>query len=350
MKDMQFYDNMFMELYHSALKVARDLALVKKGERVLVLADTAIDREMIQSVAAAAYSLGAKPALVIYETAPEVDVEPPDHVAAAMKSSDVIISFPLKYILHTRAYIEALKAGSRILELTGMDKEMMIRLIGLTDYDTMCRLGDKLRELTAKARRVTIKTEKGTMLEFENDPSRPVFHNDGILREKGLYKPLGGQISWAPIEETVEGTFVVDSFIWPPDEIGVVSSPVKLKIKGGRIVEVTGQGPEASIFKSWLASFNDDKMYYIAHASWGFHPNARLRGIPLEDERIYATIEFGFGSQSPKFKGSVGSAAAHTDAGVLYPEVRFDGELIASGGRFVHPELAELDKVLKSRG
>ena len=71
---------------------------------------------------------------------------------------------------------------------------------------------------------------------------------------------------------------------------------VKIVIKNGHIVEVSG-GKEASIFKKWLKSFNDEKMYYVAHASWGFHPNARLRGIPLEDERVYGGIEFGFESQ-----------------------------------------------------
>ncbi len=344
---MSYYEHMFMELYHAALKVARDLALVKEGERVLVLADTAVDREMAEAVAAAAYSLGGRASLMIYETVPEVDMEPPEHVAAAMKASDVIITFVVKYILHTRAYLDALKGGTRILELSGMDKEMMIRLIGLTDYESMCMLGDKLRELTQKARHVVIKSERGTHLEFDNDPSRPVFHNDGILREKGVYKPLGGQISWAPVEETIEGVLVIDGFIWPPDELGVLRSPVKLSIKKGKIVEVTGPGPEASVFKSWLAKFNDEKMYYLAHASWGFHPNARLRGLVLEDERIYASMEFGFGSQSPKFKGSVGPAASHTDVGILYPDVLFDGELVASGGRFVHPELRELDERLK---
>ena len=341
-----FYENMFMELYEAALKTVKLLANVKPGEKVLVLSDTAIDRKMLEYVAAAAHAVGGEAALLIYKTQKEVDMEPPGHVAAAMRGSDVIISFPLMYILHTKAYIEALKAGARILELTGMDPEMMIRLIGKVDYEAMCKLGDKLRELTAKARKVKVKTSKGTMLEFENDPKRPVYHNDGIVKERGIYKPLGGQISWAPVEETINGVMVVDGFIWPPDELGVLGREVKLVIRNGRIVEVIG-GREAEIFRKWLASFNDEKMYYVAHASWGFHPNARLRGIPLEDERVYGGIEFGFGSQSPKFKGKVGSAKAHTDVSILNPTVYFDGEVVVKNGRFVHPELVELDRKLK---
>jgi len=343
-----YSENMFMELYNAALKTAKVLAQVKPGEKVLVLADTAIDRRMLEYVTGAVHALGAEAALMIYETRGEVDVEPPAHVAAAMKASDVVISFPLMYIIHTEAYINALKSGTRVLELTGMDPDMMIRLIGRVDYEAMCELGEKLRVLTARARKVRIETAKGTKLEFENDPNRPVYHNDGILREKGVYKPLGGQISWAPIEETINGVLVADGFIWPPDELGVLKSEVKLEIRNGRIVRISG-GKEAEIFRKWLESFNDEKMFYVAHASWGFHPNAKLRGIPLEDERVYAGIEFGFGSQSPKFKGSVGIASAHTDVSVLNPTIYFDGEVVARGGRFVHPELRELDIKLKGK-
>ena len=346
MSVLAYYDNMFMELFQAAYKTASLLAQVKQGEAALVLADTAIDRRMLEYVAASAHLLGADAALMVYRVQGEVDQEPPRHVAAAMQSSDVIISFPLMYILHTKAYLEALRRGARILELTGMDPEMMIRLIGRTDYDGMVMLGDKLRDLTAKARHVVVESDKGTHLEFDNDPSRPVYHNDGILREKGFYKPLGGQISWAPVEDSINGVIVADGFIWPPDEIGVLESEVKLTIREGRITRIEG-GREARILEKWLESLGDEKMYYVAHASWGFHPNARLRGIPLEDERVYGGVEFGFGSQSPKFKGKIGRAAAHTDISILGPRVYFDGELVAANGRFIHPELRELDRRLK---
>lgn len=338
--------SMFMELYNSALKTVRDLALIKSGENILILADTVVDWEMLKMLASAAYSLNAEPSIMIYETREEVNVEPPKHVAEAMKSSDVVISLPLMYILHTNAYNEALKAGARILELTGMNPDMMIRLIGRVDYLRMCELGDRLAKITKDAKEVHIKSSSGTDLRFENDPARPVFHNDGILREKHVYKTLGGQISWAPIEDSIEGTIIADTFIWPPTELGVLKNPVKLRIKEGRIIEIEG-GVEAKIFENWLRSMEDEKMYYVAHASWGFHPKARLTGIPLEDERLYAGIEFGFGSQSLKFRGRIGKARSHTDVGLYNPDVYFDEVLIAHGGRFVHEDLRELDKTLK---
>lgn len=335
-----------MELYEATFKTVKDLACVTSGETVLILADTAIDWDMMKLLASAAKFLEAEPSIMIYETRDDVNLEPPKNISEAMKSSDVIISLPLMYILHTNAYNEALKSGSRILELTGMNPDMMIRLIGRTDYLTMCKLGESLTRLTKQAREVTIKSESGTDLRFDNDPSRPIFHNDGIVNQKHIYKPLGGQISWAPVEDSIEGVIIADTFIWPPSDIGILKNPVKITIREGRIIKIDG-GVEAKMFENWLKSLADEKMYYVAHASWGFHPKAKLTGVPLEDERLYAGIEFGFGSQSLKFQGKIGKAKSHTDVGLYNPSVYYDEVLICHNGRFVHSELTELDRKLK---
>lgn len=88
-------------------------------------------------------------------------------------------------ISHTKSYYEAMKAGTRILELTEMDTDMMIRLIGKTNYQSRYMLSKKLTELTMCARKVKIVTKEEVILEFVNNSSRPVFHSDGILRERG---------------------------------------------------------------------------------------------------------------------------------------------------------------------
>jgi leucyl aminopeptidase (aminopeptidase T) len=77
---------------------------------------------------------------------------------------------------------------------------------------------------------------------------------------------LAGQISWSPIESTINGTLVFDGALWPPLELGKLNNPVKLEIKEGRITKIEG-GAEADIFADWLKSFNDPNMYRIAHYS-----------------------------------------------------------------------------------
>jgi len=112
-----------------------------------------------------------------------------------------------------------------------------------------------------------------------------------------------------------------------------------VKIEGGR---------EAKIFEAWLGSFNDPNMFKIAHLSYGCNPGARLSGNILEDERVWGVVEWGIGYQSPTFKGKVGHASSHTDGICLYPTVIGDGEKVIERGEFIHPELVDLAKKLKS--
>jgi len=56
----------------------------------------------------------------------------------------------------------------------------------------------------------------------------------------------------------------------------------------------------------------------------------------------------GIGSQSYTFKGKLGLASSHTDGVCLNPTVIGDGTKIIEEGEYVHPELAELARKLKS--
>jgi hypothetical protein len=60
-------------------------------KNVLVLADTFVDRELVDAFAAAAYALGGETQVMIFETRPTINMEPPKAVAAAMGASDLVI-------------------------------------------------------------------------------------------------------------------------------------------------------------------------------------------------------------------------------------------------------------------
>ncbi|KPV63480.1 MAG: Thermophilic metalloprotease (M29) [Candidatus Bathyarchaeota archaeon BA1] len=339
---------LWMELAKAADVLIKQLLCARSGENLLLYADTSTDPDIVNAVAAAGYTAGVIPTIIWYETRPEVDMEPPKPVAAAMKNADVICEFAKMYIIHTNAYYEALKAGARHLCLTGITKEMMIRCIGRVDYPLIVELGDRLTELTCKASEVKITSPGGTNITFKNDPERPIIHHRGVIKKAGERAMLGGQISWAPIEETINGAIVFDGSLWPPDEIGLLKSPIKLVIKNGRVVEVRGEA-EARILESWLSSFEHPSMYNLAHVSYGFNPGARLTGNILEDERIFGCIEWGIGSQTDYFMGRAGRAPSHTDGIILNPSIQLDREPIEEEGKYVHPMLVEISQKLKGR-
>lgn len=325
------------DLKKAALAVIEQMCKVKSGEDVLIYADTSANAEVVESIAEAAYIKGGIVSVLWYETRPEVAMEPPAPLAAAMRAADVVIELAEKYLIHTKAYHEALKAGSRNLCLTGMTPDMMKRCIGNINYGKMAELGDSIAELLQKADLMEIKTPAGADLESKI-AGRPVYHNSGVITKPGEQSFLGGQVAWAPIEETINGVIVFDGSIWPPDEVGLVGTPIRMKVDKGEVTNISG-GSEAKVVENWLNSFADPNMFKIAHFSYGFNPGARLSGKILEDERIFGCIEIGLGSQRPRFKGKVGRAKAHTDGVMLNPTVTLDGEIIEQEGRFTHPLL-----------
>jgi len=323
------------ELAKGAKKLVADIMLVKPGEEVVITADTASDWRVVQAVAQATFVADANPVVVWYKTQPNAQMEPPPAVAHAVAVADVWIELAVAYILYTEARKNATQAGCRYACMSGMDVDMIVRTIARVDYPKMLKLGDKLCELTQQTDEIRITNPAGTDLVAHNG-GQPVRQSGGLGDKKGASVMLGGQVAWLPVVDSIQGTLVFDAALWPPAEIGVLSSPVTLKIEKGFIQEITG-GAEAQVFEKWLASFNDSKMYRIAHYTYGFNPGViRPMGRIVEDERIFGCVEFGIGSRMDW------KAASHTDGVVLNPSVWLDGELIEDTGNYVHPDLVKI--------
>lgn len=328
-------NHLSFELGQAARKTVEEFLPVKPGENAVITVDSSGDRRVVAAVAQAIYAAGAHPVVVEYETLPEATMEPPAPVAAALKAADVWYEFSLQYLLYTNARLEATKAGCRHTSLEAMDVDMMVRTIGRVDYPTMDELGRRLRALCMAAETVHITDPNGTDLTCPVDKHPPRYLPGSGQPGQGFSKMLGGQSGFsAQIEET-SGVIVFDGCIWPPAEIGPLTSPVCLTIERGRITRVTG-GPEAAVFERWLAKFDSDVLRQIAHISFGFNPGVkRISGRILEDERVFGCLNIGFGPQR------LGSPS-HTDGVILRPSIVADGVEIERAGVYVHADLVDL--------
>jgi leucyl aminopeptidase (aminopeptidase T) len=340
--------SMYMELAKAAHTLVNDVLLIKKGEDVLIWGDTACDEAVCKATASAAYTAGATPCIVLFQTKANPMEEPPKPLAAAMMNADVTIEYAMQYLLYTKAQVDALNQRNRAyICLTGCDTEGMVRTIAMVNYKKMIQLGDKLAELTGKADEIRITSPAGT--DFTGKiGGRPV-ENYGSTADKRKYIMLGGQTGWACLENSQDGTLVFDGNLWPPDEVRAnIRTPIKLKVAKGVIKEISG-GIEADIFKKWMTSFNDENMYRIAHICYGYNPGARITGNIAEVERVFGVVQVGWGTQGPLIRPDLGGkpgwrAAAHCDGIMLNPSVYLDGETIEEKGRYVHPDLARIVK------
>ena len=101
------------EVMAGAKKLLQEIMLTKPGDEVAITVDTAGDWRVALATAQAAYALGAKPTLLLYQTQPDAQMEPPAPVAAALAKADVWIEFAVQYILYTEARRKATEADSR---------------------------------------------------------------------------------------------------------------------------------------------------------------------------------------------------------------------------------------------
>ena len=326
------------ELAAGARKLIEQIMLVKPGETVVITADTSTDMRVVQATARAAMAAGAVPTVVIHPTQSEGYQEPPAPVAGAVAPADVWIEFAVGLIFLSDAYKQAIDNGVRYVCLTGMDAIMLVNTIQRVDIHKLIALGDLLKDMAMGADKVEIRSPAGTNLAAYNK-GRKARQSGTLADTPGKPVMLGGQVSWCPLEETINGRLVFDGALYPPTDLGILKEPVVLTLENGIVTQVEG-GAEAKRFEKWLADFNDPNMYRLAHFSFGFNPGVtKVTGRIVEDERVFGCMEMGIGSQGAQIMGKTWNAAAHTDGIILNPTVILDGETIEEEGRYVHPDL-----------
>ncbi|ROQ63496.1 leucyl aminopeptidase (aminopeptidase T) [Streptomyces sp. 840.1] len=337
------------ELALAARKLVEEVMLVKRGEHVVLTGDTSSDRRVIEATAQAVAAAGAHPVVVWYETLPGASMEPPRPVAGAIADADVWIEFAVSYLMHSDAFRAAMANGCRYTNLTAMDVQMLVATVGRPDFQGVIRLGKALVALLEAADEVRITSANGTDLVGRNG-DRPI-----NLRGKPAEKPgetvmLSGQISWNPLEETQDGVLVFDGALWPPDELGLLRSPVRCTVEKGVVTKIEGDA-DADTFRRWMESFDDPNMFRIAHWSLGFNPGVLApTGRIVEDERVFGCVELGIGTKGAWIGGEPWVAAAHTDGSVLGPSIYLDGVAIEENGRYVHPDLVTICRDLGVAG
>lgn len=337
------------EVTNAALKLVRDFMLVKEGENVVITADTSADFRVVEAVAGAAYSVGANPVIIHYPTSGKAFEEPIRPVADAVEHADVWIELAYYCSMHTPCFKKALENGARFTCLNGMDVIMLVNTVGRVNYDVLIEFGEYLTDKVHRSNEVIVTDKNGTNLVGYNQ-GRGVKHSGQRATKKGYPVMLGGQVSWCPVEETINGKLIFDAALFPPDTLGLLNSNVELTLEKGVVTKIEG-GKDAAIFEKWLSKFNDPNMFRLAHYSIGFNPGVtKPTGRIVEDERLFGCIEMGIGSQGASLMGACWDAASHTDGIVSKPTILLDDYKLEENGIYVDPEARKFCKALGVEG
>ena len=338
------------ELGRAAEVLTGELLALKSGETFVITADTASDDRVADATARAAFALGAKPMVIRLASPLGVGraadpMLPIDALVGALRGADAWVEFNNQWLLYSTPHDRAMRENKRLryLCLVGMNTDLMVRCIGRVDHTALKRFLERAAYVLRAADRLRVTSPAGTDLEFRNIAGRGALTRDGYADKPGTYM-MGGFIAWAPDLESINGTLVFDGSLSPP--CGRLEQPIRMTIEAGVIGDIEG-GSQARQLAGYLDAFGHARMRRIAHASFGFHPNARLTGNIVEDERVWGCTEWGIGHVGATLIPPDGiPAPSHSDGQSLDCSVWLDGQPMLETGQIVHPELAELAKPL----
>jgi len=339
-----------LELGKAADILTRDLLKLRPGETIVITADTESDARVVNETAKAAFTLGARP-LVIWLASPlgvgqaADPMLPIGSLVGALCSADAWVEFNNQWLLYSTVHDRAMRENERLryLCLVGMNADLMVRCIGRVDHTALKQFLEKAVDVLRVADRIRVTSPGGTDLEFRNIAGRGALIRDGYADRPGTYM-MGGFIAWVPDLESIQGTLVFDGSLTPP--CGRLKQPIRTTIEAGVIVDIEG-GSQAQQLAGYLDAFDHPRMKRIAHSSFGFHPNARLTGDIVEDERVWGCTEWGIGHVGATLIPPNGiPAPSHSDGQSLDCSVWLDGDPMLEIGRVVHPELTELARAL----
>ncbi|MDP2871513.1 MAG: aminopeptidase [Bacillota bacterium] len=300
---------------------------VRPGEHVLIVADAGMER-IAQAVAAAAYAAGAEPSVVTILPRKADGQEPPRPVAAAMAASDAFVCAVRTSITHTSAVRDAAAVGSRGVMLTQFTEEMLVRGGIEADFEALAPTCRAVADALAGAEEIRLTSPGGTDLTVSARGRRG--NALTCLVRPGQFSPVPNvEANVSPVEGSAEGVIVADASI-PYVGIGLLSEPVRLEVRGGRIVSISG-GEQAAMLERSLAGLGDPLVYNVAEIGVGLNPKCRFCGIMLEDEGVYGSVHIGIGT-SITLGGSV-KAACHYDLIMTGATIVADGRTMLDKGQ-----------------
>ena len=201
------------------------------------------------------------------------------------------------------------------------------------DYDEVYAVTRRVYEIVRQAARISVTTSLGTDLVATFSPTMRWVPCDGRYWEQGRWGNLPeGETFTCPA--FVDGVLAAEELgDWFTDKYGLLSPPLRIVIRGGRVVAV--ETP-------------DDQLGADVREYLGQHPNSnrvgefaigtnvaltQIVGNFLQDEK-FPGVHIAFGDPYGFETGADWDAPSHVDALASHATVEVDGRRIMENGRF----------------
>jgi 2,5-dihydroxypyridine 5,6-dioxygenase len=246
-------------------------------------------------------------------------------------------------LLFSAEQAEIQAAGARVLRV--MEPFHILKQMFPTE--DLRRRVEFARELLTSAKEMHITSPGGTDVVYKLS-QYPVISEYGYTYERGRWDHFPSGFSFTQGNDGgVNGTVV----LMPGDIFAAfkryVQTPVRLKIEGGYVVDISGDGMDAALMRSYIESFNDPRGYAVSHIGWGLNERANWHHFAatrhLDSEHVMNALSF-YGnvlfSTGPNTElGGKNDTPCHMDLPMRGCSLKLDGVPILDNGRVVHPDM-----------
>lgn len=248
---------------------------------------------MVETSRLAIEAMGAQSSLVFVPTAPNPGPVPlrstgtslslTGHPAAlaAARQADAVVDCTVEGLLHTRELQEILAADTLVLMISNEHPENFERLPNRAELKERVELGLKMLK-DATEMRVT--SPAGTDLTVDLTDAYKVGSHGWTDQAGEIAHWPGGLLLAFPGRGTVNGAVVL-----APGDLNLtfkeyIREPIVLTIEDDFVRDISGEGVDAELLRSYLAAFEDDMAYASSHIGWGMNPHARWDALALWDK------------------------------------------------------------------
>lgn len=326
-------NNRIIECMERADYIISNLMGVKPGEEVLVVTDPQTDLSMSNAIAAAALKCGAEytVAMIPIRGKDKATIFP-KAVELAMEGCDVFIGMTTASgaaIYNNRLKELIVEKRLRECSIVLRDVDNFTRGGALADYEKLYEEGKILQGVWRGKKKAHITTPAGTDLYMEMNQIEPIIEC-GVARNPGDTMAWSdGEVSTGPVIGTTHGKLVVDG---PICYYGNPSTPIEMKIEGGKIVDVVGGDPKiVREIKKQIEEIKDSDN--IAEIGIGLNPKSLFNGDFEEEKKARSTCHIAMGNGF--YYGQPARSTVHIDMVLYKPTITFDDELIVKDGKVI---------------
>ena len=300
--------------------ILRTSAGLREKEKVLILVDRDT-RTLGEAFLAAARSLGTDP--VMLEILPrEADgAEPPELVATAMESADLILLATRKSLTHTHARRQANRAGARVISIPGITEDMLASGGLSADWGEIHELVRRVARRVRNASQLRLSSASGTDLSFSVEGRDWIAEDTGLCSRRGAFTTLpAGELFIAPVEGTAEGRLVADVYFDEP-----LLAPATAALREGHATRILGAAKAVHTM-----NLGGREGRTLGRFGFGLNAKARASGPHEEAEKAMGCAALGFGDNTT-FGGRLASSV-RVECIVSEVTVEVDGKTLIEKG------------------